>query len=264
MTVPRWLERARNESLRRRPRLRLRLIAALALAAGLIPDEREGCILRHRLDWDVHKQTLLLEGQFQRSYRMTAGSFEHLLSFKRPALVQDEIQLHRRTGTDPKSPEITLQVTISWLAGGNYHTTRNLGGTSVTAIYDAMHAVMDVICNCTELIIGAPTESATRTYELADGFTTISKDSKYGLNVHAICDSMCRFTGYCFNSPGKVGNSFTFKKWKLLEAIMQLPAGFYIVGDNAYPLSDSLLVPFSKLELKSKAHSDYNFYLSQF
>ncbi|KAE9037698.1 hypothetical protein PR003_g11774 [Phytophthora rubi] len=44
---------------------------------------------------------------------------------------------------------------------------------------------------------------------------------------------------------------------------MELPYGFYIVGDNAYPLSDSLLVPFTKLKLKCKAHSDYNFYLSQ-
>lgn len=299
MTVPRWLERARNERSRRRRRRRLRLMAALALAADAIPVEREGCILRHRLDWDVHKQTLLLEGQFQRCYRMSAESFERLLSFIGPALVRDELQSRRRTGTDPISPEIMLQMTISWLAGSSYHTTRNLGGTSVTAIYDAMHAVMDAICHCTELIIRAPTESAKRMYELADGFTAISKDSvltgcvgcidgwlceirapsarevpdvaafysghyqKYGLNVQAICDSLCRFTGYCFNSPGKVGDSIAFKKWKLREAIMQLPAGFYIIGDNAYPLSDSLLVPFSKLELKSKAHSDYNFYLSQ-
>ncbi|EGZ26251.1 hypothetical protein PHYSODRAFT_327165 [Phytophthora sojae] len=291
MTVPRWLERARSERLRRRRRRRLRLMAALALAADAIPKERAGCILRHRLDWAVHKQTLLLEGQFQRCYRMSAESFERLLSFIRPALVRDELQSRPRTGTDPISPEMMLQMTISWLAGSRYHTTRNLGGTSVTAIYITMHAVMDAICDCPELIIRAPTESAERMYELADGFKAISKDSvltgcvgcidgwlceirapsarevpdvaaffsghyqKYGLNVQVICDSLSRFTGYCFNSPGK--------KWKLQEEIMQLPAGFYIIGDNVYPLSDSLMVPFSKLELKSKAHSDYNFYLSQ-
>ncbi|KAE8977487.1 hypothetical protein PR003_g23271 [Phytophthora rubi] len=192
-----------------------------------------------------------------------------------------------------------LQMTISWLAGGNYQGTRCLGGTSDSAIYDAMHDVMDAICACSALTIRSPTESTERMYELANGFTAFSKDQiltgcvgcidgwlceirapsakevpdvaaffsghyqKYGLNVQAICDSSCRFTGYCFISPGKVGDSIAFKKWKLREASMQLPVGFYIIGDNAYPLSDSLLVPFNKLELKTKAHSDYNFYLSQ-
>ncbi|OWY99621.1 hypothetical protein PHMEG_00029349 [Phytophthora megakarya] len=40
---------------------------------------------------------------------------------------------------------------------------------------------------------------------------------------------------------------------------MEQPAGLFIIEDNAYPLSNSLLVPFNKLEIKSKAHSDYNF-----
>ncbi|KAE9350284.1 hypothetical protein PF008_g6521 [Phytophthora fragariae] len=192
-----------------------------------------------------------------------------------------------------------LQMTIAWLAGSNYQTTRCLGGTSVSAIYEAMHCVMNAICASPELRIHAPTESPQRMFELADGFAEISKHNiltgcvgcvdgwlceirapsekevpdvsaffsghyqKYGLIVQAICDSQCRFTGYCFNSPGKVGDSIAFKKWKLREAIMQLPAGFYIIGENAYPLSESLLVPFNKLEIKGKAYSDYNFYLSQ-
>ncbi|KAJ8561945.1 hypothetical protein ON010_g7734 [Phytophthora cinnamomi] len=81
MTVPRWLERAPNERSLRHRRRRLRLMAALVLAADAIPDEREGCILRHRLDWDVTKQTLLLKAQFQRCYRMSSESVERLLSF---------------------------------------------------------------------------------------------------------------------------------------------------------------------------------------
>eukprot|EP00644_Phytophthora_capsici_P018845 jgi/Phyca11/133160/e_gw1.342.3.1 len=192
-----------------------------------------------------------------------------------------------------------LQMTIAWLAGSGYQVTRCLGGTSVPAVYSVMHEVMDAICQCPELRIRAPTESQQRMFELADGFAGISKDNiltgcvgcidgwlceirapsakevpdvtsffsdhyqRYGVNVQAICDSMSRFTGYCFDSPGKVGDSIAFRNWKLSNAIMELPAGFYIIGDNAYPLSNSLLVPFNKLEIKSRAHSDYNFYLSQ-
>ncbi|KAE8999706.1 hypothetical protein PF005_g15471 [Phytophthora fragariae] len=158
---------------------------------------------------------------------------------------------------------------------------------------------MDALCACEELYIRSPTESRVRMQELADDFASISKDNiltgcvgcldgwlceirppsteeapdvsafysghyqMYGLNVQAICDSLCRFTGYCFDSPGKVGDSIAFKKWKLSDEILALPSGFYCVADNAYPLSDSLLVPHNKLEIKSKKHSDFNFYLSQ-
>ncbi|KAE9014277.1 hypothetical protein PR001_g12426 [Phytophthora rubi] len=162
-----------------------------------------------------------------------------------------------------------------------------------------MHDMINTNIACPEPRIRSPTESKEHMMETADDFTSISKDGistgcvgcvdgwlcqirapssnevpdvaaffsgyyqMYGLNVQAICDAFSRFTGYCFNSPGKVGDSIAFKKWALSKEIMEPPHGFYIVGDNAYPLSDSLPVPFTKLELKSEAHSDYNFYLSQ-
>ncbi|POM64712.1 Hypothetical protein PHPALM_19724 [Phytophthora palmivora] len=70
------------------------------LVAALVFDKRNGCIERRRLDWDVHKQTLLLEGQCQRCYRMKVESSELVLSLIRPELVRDEMQSRRRTGTD--------------------------------------------------------------------------------------------------------------------------------------------------------------------
>ncbi|KAE9163401.1 hypothetical protein PF004_g30152 [Phytophthora fragariae] len=230
---------------------------------------------------------------------MEVESFEKLLLLVRPALLREEVQSERRTGANPITPENMMQMTISWLAGSNYHTTRCLGGVSRSGFYDITKAVMDALCECDDLRIKAPTQSYSRMQEIADGFTVISKDGiitgcvgcldgwlcqirapskaevpdvasffsghyqMYGLNVQAVCDSLCRFTGYCFDSPGKVGDSIAFKKWTLSDEIMELPPGFYCIGDNAYPLSDSLLVPYNKLELKSKKHSDFNFYLSQ-
>ncbi|OWY97854.1 LOW QUALITY PROTEIN: hypothetical protein PHMEG_00031513 [Phytophthora megakarya] len=254
------------------------------------PKERAECIFRRRLAWNVHKQTLLLEGQFKRCYRMDVSSFERLMLLVRPALQRYELQSARRTGTDPVSTENMLQMTISWLAGSNYHTTRGLAGTSVPGFYGYVHAVMNAICGCPELRIRSPTESKERIVELADAFTSLSKDGTmtgcvgcidgwlcqiraptffsghyqlYGVNVQPICDAFCCFTGYCFNSPGNVGDSIAYKKWKLSHDVVKLPPGFYIVSDNAYPLSSSLLVPYNKLEIKSRKHSDYNFYLSQ-
>ncbi|ETK81091.1 hypothetical protein L915_13379, partial [Phytophthora nicotianae] len=140
MDLPQFVECSQDNC---RRRLRLLLLAA---AAEIAADEWNGCILRRRLDWDVHKQTLLLEGQFQRCYRMKVESFEILQSFIRTALVRDELQSRRRTGTDPISPENMLQMTIAWLAGSGYQVSRCLGGTSVSAVYSVLHEVMDAIC----------------------------------------------------------------------------------------------------------------------
>ncbi|KAE9113428.1 hypothetical protein PF007_g10749 [Phytophthora fragariae] len=85
----------------------------------------------------------------------------------------------------------------------------------------------------------------------------------YGINVQAMCDASCKFIGYCFNSPGKVSDSVAFKKWQVSEDITELPFGFYVIGDNAYLLAPSMLVPFTKPEIKTPAHYAYNFYISQ-
>ncbi|EGZ22466.1 hypothetical protein PHYSODRAFT_299741 [Phytophthora sojae] len=86
---------------------------------------------------------------------------------------------------------------------------------------------------------------------------------QHGINVQAMCDAACRFTGYCFNPPGKVADSVALKKWKLSLGIANLPLGYYVIGDNAYLLSSRVLAPFTKPEIKSTDYSDYNFYLSQ-
>ena len=35
-------------------------------------------------------------------------------------------------------------------------------------------------------------------------------------------------------------------EWKLNEILRELPADYYVVGDNAYPCTDTLLTPFTK------------------
>ncbi|KAE9025942.1 hypothetical protein PF011_g2803 [Phytophthora fragariae] len=169
MITPRWMEEAHHARTRRHHLL----VTLLGAAVGQAPDKRAHCVLSCRLDWDVHKQTLLLEGQFKRCYRMDVESFERLLRMIRPALLRDEVQSTRRTGTDPITPENMLQMTISWLAGSNYHTIRGLAGLSVSGTYDVMHDVMDAIIACLEPRICSPTESKERIMETADAFTNI-------------------------------------------------------------------------------------------
>ncbi|ETM31612.1 hypothetical protein L914_20835 [Phytophthora nicotianae] len=235
MGVPSWMDQAAQAQKRRR-----RMMVAIVTAAGLLSGEVSGCVPRKRLDWNARNQRLLLEGQFKQCYRMGVHFFEKLFLLIWPMLTCDEVESKQRTGIDPITPQNMLQMTISWLAGSSYHTTRCLGGVSPSAFYDI--TVVSALCDCEKLRIRSPTESEERWQELDDGFPQISKD------------------GYCFGSPGRVGDSIAIKKWTLSDAILALPPGYYCAGDKAYPLSDSFLVPYNKLECKAIQDSDYNFF----
>ncbi|ETI44645.1 hypothetical protein F443_10667 [Phytophthora nicotianae P1569] len=223
---------------------RRELLAAPAAVAALLRGSPRDCVPRKRLKWGVHKQTLLLEGQFERCYRMSALSFDKLLALVRPAVLRDELQSERRTDDH-------------CLAGWEQHAHYTLPGWSVLVRL----LRRDYRCDGCAALCQIRAPSAREVPDVAAFFS--GHYQMYGLNVQAICDSLCRFTGYCFDSPGKVGDSIAFKKWSLSDEIMRLPDCYYIVGDNAYPLSDALLVPYTKVEVKTRKDSDFNFYLSQ-
>jgi hypothetical protein len=67
----------------------------------------------------------------------------------------------------------------------------------------------------------------------------------YGINVQAACNSRCRFVSVCIAAPGGSNDIAAFRKTPLAATLTKLPLGKYIVGDNAYVCSESLLTPFS-------------------
>ncbi|ETO58505.1 hypothetical protein F444_23120 [Phytophthora nicotianae P1976] len=121
---------------------------------------------------------------------MKVESFEILQSFIRTALVRDELQSRRRTGTDPISPENMLQMTIAWLAGSGHQVSRCLGGTNQQGPLDALDALTD---GCARFAKEVPDETSFFSGHY----------QRYGVNVQAICDSLSRFIGCCFDSTGK-------------------------------------------------------------
>ena len=112
-----------------------------------------------------------------------------------------------------------------------------------------------------------------------------------GLNVQAICDSKCRFIYVAIGGPGKLYQRlFHHHSCKLLansllsyfslatgctsdlrayqgisapDLVESLPAGFHIVADAAYMVSEHLLGPFHGAQRDNEANSTFNFYLSQ-
>lgn len=86
----------------------------------------------------------------------------------------------------------------------------------------------------------------------------------YGLNVQGLCDSDLVFLYVAVAAPGKVNDIRAFNRCTdLLEWLESLPPEYYIIGDNAYPLSVRVLIPFSGADFYIEANRTYNFFLSQ-
>lgn len=64
------------------------------------------------------------------------------------------------------------------------------------------------------------------------------------------------------NCPGSQNDRTAFKFSGFPKLLDDVPAGYYILGDAAYPASDRVLVPFPGTELPDPQDS-YNFFQSQ-
>jgi hypothetical protein len=85
----------------------------------------------------------------------------------------------------------------------------------------------------------------------------------YGINVQAICDHRCRFTEVAVVAPGGCNDILAYKKSSLYNSVNMLPIGTFVVGDNAYPCSESLLTPFPGSQRQEPSKDTFNFYLLQ-
>ncbi|KAL3761004.1 hypothetical protein ACHAWU_004624 [Discostella pseudostelligera] len=86
----------------------------------------------------------------------------------------------------------------------------------------------------------------------------------YGLNVQAMCDPDLIFMFMSVTAPGKVNDVRAFNRCNiLLEWLDALPTEYFIGGDNAYPLSQKVLIPFSGSAALDDDNLTYNFYFSQ-
>ena len=87
---------------------------------------------------------------------------------------------------------------------------------------------------------------------------------KFGLNVQAICDANLRITYISVCAAGGTNDACAFQKLhNLREWLSSLADGYFCIGDNAYELSNKLLIPFSGPNRLKPQNDSYNFHLSQ-
>lgn len=84
----------------------------------------------------------------------------------------------------------------------------------------------------------------------------------YGLNVQAMCTADYRFCAMSAIAPGSTNDWVAWNRSSLAEAVSGLPAGFHVIGDAAYPISEQLLTPYPGNQLPL-AEDSFNFHLSQ-
>jgi hypothetical protein len=92
-------------------------------------------------------------------------------------------------------------------------------------------------------------------------------NQRFGTNVQALCDHKLRFRYVAVASPGKTNDVQALRKCvrfcRWLENIGQrYNRKFFIIGDNAYELSDNCLIPYSGKTLPRELFN-FNFFLSQ-
>ncbi|KAG1681984.1 hypothetical protein DVH05_023793, partial [Phytophthora capsici] len=161
-------------------------MAAIATANTLPKPRRPVTHRDEKPDWDMHASRLLLEGQFERCFRMHKPSFERLLLLLGPCLwVPDRNQSKRRTGVEPLSPAHMLQMTVRWLAGSSHHDVREVVKSSDSHFYRIVHKVMDALLCVPQLRLQFP-ESTEELSHAAMEFEGISSEGIIKGGVAAI------------------------------------------------------------------------------
>eukprot|EP00918_Siedleckia_nematoides_P022262 GHVU01047860.1.p1 GENE.GHVU01047860.1~~GHVU01047860.1.p1 ORF type:complete len:403 (+),score=29.39 GHVU01047860.1:157-1365(+) len=274
--------------------LQIRLILALL---GRRKARRGPVVLRTRDDFDVRRVRLLAEHEFDQYHRMSPAAFEELLRHIAADLTVDAVQSCNRTGTCPLEPACQLQMTLCYLAGGSYHHLRSIAGVSRTYFYDTIDKVAYAVCACEALKMRFPSTDAGL-HALAADFHTVSTGNvvygcvvaidgmlvetetprqsdttcpaafysgrykRMGLCLQAGCDAKCRFVAAAVNSPGGCNDALAFTRWGFKGVIEALPPGFFAVGDAAYPLLPTLMVPYTGNRI-TRSESNYNYAMSQ-
>ena len=85
----------------------------------------------------------------------------------------------------------------------------------------------------------------------------------YGINVQAACNHKCMLAYAAIAASGGAYDIAAFTKTQLSQMIKKLPARRFVVGDNAYVCSETLIYPFSGVEKDDLSKDALNFYLSQ-
>jgi hypothetical protein len=230
---------------------------------------------------------------------MSAASFNELIDLLQPWLqVNCEQSCNASKGKQPIVAELIMHCSLCYLAGEPVHDIRVCTAMSVSSFYRAVRCGIDAINSCPRLAFKFPVQvgdlvkSASKFESLSshglingcigalDGWLCqIQVPSAnevtwvksyfsghyqcYGVNVQATCDAYCQFTSLSVICLGGTSDSKAFYASRVYNLVSHLPGGFFVVADNVYTLSPTLLIPCSGINKLNQSKDAFNFFLSQ-
>jgi hypothetical protein len=248
-----------------------------------------------RLEWLEHVEQQVRRRRWNGKYHMSPEAFAMLVDLLRPMLEVDPIRLGSH---EPILPEIVVAIGVRYLGGSRMTEFDETLRVSYQSAWRLADKFFDAVLQCEALSFELPT-SQQGLQNCANGFDSISSAEsiffgvvgaidgwlccidkpsdvsnpsdyysghyrRYGLNVQAMVDSSFRFQYVKVAGPGRRNDAKCFKMCTPLQKwLAQLPSPYCIVGDNAYPLRNNLLIPYSGRQRNANFHRVYNFYLSQ-
>ena len=259
--------------------------------------------MHERVNWDTYVNRLRHAGSFHVKHRMPIAAFDRLVEMLYDSLtVNETMSMLGSNGNEPIYPEVVCSIGLRWMAGEMERSLEDVFGISRASIYRLTDKFLASIIRCEALSFHLPsTEEELR--EAADGWHSLSSAAglfhgvvgaidgwlcphsrprnhsnqldyfsghymRYGSNIQAICDSHLRFIYIAFAAPGKTNDLLAFRRCNALRRWIddihtRFDARYYLIGDNAYLLHDSMLIPYSGTSREDPAKDAYNFYLSE-
>eukprot|EP00918_Siedleckia_nematoides_P047149 GHVU01103302.1.p1 GENE.GHVU01103302.1~~GHVU01103302.1.p1 ORF type:complete len:437 (+),score=23.73 GHVU01103302.1:149-1459(+) len=285
---------------RQRRMLSQQVLLALSIGLAYISTMPSMRFSRERLQFEQHMGTLLQESDsaFERYYRMPLHAWLLLRALIDPFLQRDSVMAWVACQRTPIDSTVILHCLLRWLAGGSYQDIKWSAGISVRSFYRAVHAGMAAVCCCMELDYHFPRtteEVNAAAYAFAllsdnrvvrgcvgamDGLLVRIQAPRpsetghvrsffsghyhcYGVNVLAVCDHLCRITHLTVARPGGASDVTSFRGSELRNLTDALPDGRFVVADNGFVCTETVITPFSGTDARPWEHESFNYHLSQ-
>ena len=282
-------------------RKKLRYLLNLLLIRRQYLRQRQPKFTPPRLVWTDYVSQLIQQNEFSVTFRMSLLAFNKLVEILRDDLeVHYHQALRSSKKNGPIQPELVVAMSLRWLAGGQWQDIKKVYGVSKGHFYYLRSKFMNAVVRCPALEIWLPDSSdveglqrLAKQFEATasspvlrgcvgalDGLTVFvnaptaseaenvlayySGHYKHdSLNVQALSDYRGKFLYFAVAAPGSFPDSNALALTRLKNWIDSLPSGFYVVADNAYIVSEHVLIPFSGTQRHVPQNSSYNYFLSQ-